>query len=425
MPFLRPILLYLPLLLSLSKTCFAQDKNPTRAIESYLDLVFTPAEQDSFQSNLEDYRKYYQAIHQYALPNPTAPTLLFNPLPENFTLPTKKDNINWGLPKKITRPKNIEDLAFSPVYELATLIRTRQITSLELTQLYLNRLKKYGDTLQCVITLLEENALTQARKADLEIDGGNYKGPLHGIPFGIKDLLAVKGTKTTWGAGPYQNQVIDETATVVTKLEEAGAILLAKLTLGALASGDIWYGGRTRNPWDLSQGSSGSSAGSSAATAAGLVAFSLGTETWGSIVSPSTRCGATGLRPTYGAVSRMGAMTLSWSMDKIGPICRSALDCALVFDAIRGPDGKDKTVVSVPFNYKAHQDLKKLKVGYVASYFKNDYPNRKQDSISLEVFKKAGIDLHPISLPDSLPIRALSIMLSAESRYIHRRFQLN
>ena len=217
--------------------------------------------------------------------------------------------------------------------------------------MYLGRLKKYGPKLQCVITLTEERALEHARIADEEIAKGKYRGLLHGIPYGAKDLLAVKGYKTTWGSMPYKDQTIDEDATVIKKLDEAGAVLVAKLTMGELAWGDVWYGGMTRNPWNLDQGSSGSSAGSASATAAGLVAFAIGTETWGSIVSPSTRCGATGLRPTYGRVSRTGAMALSWSMDKIGAICRTVEDCAIVFNAIRGADGIDQTLIDAPFNY--------------------------------------------------------------------------
>ena len=207
--------------------------------------------------------------------------------------------------------------------------------------MYLERLKKYGGKLECVITLTEEIAMKQAQEADREIEAGKYRGPLHGIPYGAKDLLAVKGIRTTWGSVPFKDQVFDYDATVIQRLRDAGAVLVAKLTMGELAWGDVWFGGKTRNPWDTKQGSSGSSAGSASATAAGLVAFAIGTETWGSIVSPSTVCGTTGLRPTYGRVSRTGAMALSWSMDKIGPICRTVEDCALVFNAIYGPDGLD------------------------------------------------------------------------------------
>lgn len=244
---------------------------------------------------------------------------------------------------------------------------------------------------------------------------GQYRGPLHGIPFGIKDLLSVEGTRTTWGAAPYREQALDETATVVRKLESAGAVLMVKLTMGALALGDIWYGGVTKNPWDLRQGSSGSSAGSASATAAGLVPFAIGTETLGSIVSPSTRCGTTGLRPSYGRVSRHGAMALSWSMDKIGPICRSALDCAIVFDAIRGSDGLDPSVHDAPFNFSRKQDYKKLRVGYFKNLFDDNYPTRDNDQKALEVLRSLGVTLEPLTLSTALPVPSLRLMLNAEA----------
>jgi Asp-tRNA(Asn)/Glu-tRNA(Gln) amidotransferase A subunit family amidase len=284
--------------------------------------------------------------------------------------------------------------------------------------MYLGRLKKYGPKLECVITLTEDLALEQARRADAEIAAGGYKGPLHGIPWGAKDLLAVPGYKTTWGAMPYKDQVIDESATVVKRLEEAGAVLIAKLTLGALAWGDVWYDGRTRNPWDYEQGSSGSSAGSASATVAGLVGFAIGTETLGSIVSPSTRCGTTGLRPTFGRVSRHGAMALSWSMDKIGPLCRSVEDCALVFDAIHGPDGRDLSVVDAPFNWDAELDVSGLRIGYVKSAFESEREEQEEwkrfDEATLESLSAMGLDLTPIELPD-LPIGAMSFILRAEA----------
>jgi Asp-tRNA(Asn)/Glu-tRNA(Gln) amidotransferase A subunit family amidase len=394
---------------------FSQQKYPTADIEPYYDLNFTQAERDSLLSSLSDYQKSYEAIHQYKLNNSTPMSLLFNPIPRGFKKVTTQQKIVWGLPKEVNLPENKEELAFYPVYKLAVLIKNRKITSTELTRLYLSRLKKYGDTLQCVITILEETALFQAKRADEEIAKGKYRGPLHGIPYGIKDLLAVEGTKTTWGAAPYKDQVISTTATVVKKLEEAGAVLTVKLTLGALALGDIWYGGVTKNPWNLNQGSSGSSAGSASATVAGLVAFSIGTETLGSIVSPSTRCGASGLRPTFGAVSRHGAMALSWSMDKIGPICRSALDCALVFDAIRGEDEMDPHTSSAAFNYNVNLDIKKLKVGYIKSAFEGNNANKENDDKVLEVLKSLGIQLIPVELPAGIPVTAVRLMLMAEA----------
>jgi len=280
--------------------------------------------------------------------------------------------------------------------------------------MYLERLKKHGPTLECVITLTEETALAQAKRADNEIAAGKYRGSLHGIPYGAKDLLAVKGYKTTWGAAPFKYQVIDVDATVVKKLEEAGAVLVAKLTLGALAWGDVWYGGMTRNPWNPEQGSSGSSAGSAPATSAGLVSFAIGTETWGSIVSPSTRCGTTGLRPTFGQVSRTGAMALSWSMDKIGPICRTVEDCAIVFDVIRGPDGLDQSVVDLPFVYRSDVDLGNLKIGYTEELFESDYENKAADAETLAKLRALGADLIPIELSE-YPVSSLAFVLSAEA----------
>jgi Asp-tRNA(Asn)/Glu-tRNA(Gln) amidotransferase A subunit family amidase len=281
--------------------------------------------------------------------------------------------------------------------------------------MYLARLKKYGPRLECVITLTEELALAQAKRADEEIAAGRYRGPLHGIPYGAKDLLATKGIRTTWGSKPYIDQIPDHDATVIERLEQAGAVLVAKLTLGELAWGDVWFGGKTRNPWNYEQGSSGSSAGSASATAAGLVGFSIGTETWGSIISPSTRCGVAGLRPTYGRVSRAGAMALSWSMDKIGSICRSVEDCALVFEAICGPDGKELTVVDLPFNWDPAADLKTIRVGYLKKAFEEDSKTKKNDQAALEVLRSAGIELVPFELPSDLPIQPLAIILSVEA----------
>ncbi len=269
----------------------------------------------------------------------------------------------------VSAPARIEDLAFATVSELASLLRARKITSLALTQMYIDRLKRYDSKLHFVISLTEDRALAQAKAADAEIAAGKYRGPLHGIPWGAKDLLAVKGYPTTWGAGGFEHQSFDEDATVVQRLDAAGAVLVAKFTLGALAMGDKWFGGRTRNPWNPEQGSSGSSAGSASAVAAGCVAFAIGSETLGSISSPCTRCGVTGLRPTFGFVPRTGAMALSWTMDKLGPIARSAEDCALVLETIHGPDGKDASVYPAHFQWDELIDLKALRIGYLKSEF--------------------------------------------------------
>jgi Asp-tRNA(Asn)/Glu-tRNA(Gln) amidotransferase A subunit family amidase len=388
---------------------------PTREMEPYYDLSLTTPERDSLFRNLQDLQKSLKSLHAYPLQNSTPMSLIFDPIPNGFVPEVAQKQIDWGLQKSIEVPNNPADLAFLPVHKLAVLMKARKITSTQLTQLYISRLKKYSDTLQCSITLLETSALKQAKQADDEISHGKYRGPLHGIPFGVKDLLAVEGTRTTWGAGPYKSQEISGTATVVKKLEAAGAVLIVKLTMGALAMGDIWYGGVTRNPWDLKQGSSGSSAGSASATSAGLVAFAIGTETLGSIVSPATRCGVTGLRPTYGRVSRHGAMALSWSMDKIGPICRSALDCAIILESIRGSDGLDHHVRDVPFNYSGKLDIKKLKVGYLKAAFDEDYPTKANDMNSLDAIRSLGIQLEPVSIATELPLSSIRIMLEAEA----------
>jgi Asp-tRNA(Asn)/Glu-tRNA(Gln) amidotransferase A subunit family amidase len=408
--------LFIILVISLaSATGYAQSTYPTDAIESYFDLSFTQAERDSLFQGLRDYQRSIQAIHQYILMNEVPMSLWFDPVPSGFKKESVQKAIDWGMPREVKLPANKEELVFYPVYKLAALIKSKKITSTKLTRLYLDRIKKYSDTLVCVVSILEERALAQAKKADEEIAKGKYRGPLHGIPYGVKDLLTVEGTKTTWGAEPFMSQEINHTATVVKKLDEAGAVLIAKLSMGALALGDIWFGGVTKNPWNLKQGSSGSSAGSASATVAGLVAFSIGTETLGSIVSPSTRCGASGLRPTFGTVSRNGAMALSWSMDKIGPICRSAFDAALVYDAIRGADPFDKSTTASVFNYSAKTDLKKLKVGYLKSLFEANHPGKENDQKTLDVIRSMGIELVELELPSSIPVGAVRLMLTAEA----------
>ncbi|MEM9887263.1 MAG: amidase [Bacteroidota bacterium] len=383
--------------------------------EALFGLNFTEAERQLMLEDVRENAAAYEQMRSISIPNSVPMALDFNPIPAGLSFDKTQYPIDWNLREQVMMPDNKEDLAFYSVADLSVLLRNKRITSTELTNIYLDRLKRYGDTLQCVISITEEMALEQAARADREIAAGKYRGLLHGIPYGIKDLLAVKGTKTTWGAFPYQDQVIDETSTVVKKLEAAGAVMIAKLTLGALAWGDVWYGGTTKNPWNLEQGSSGSSAGSASATVAGLVAFSIGTETLGSIVSPSTRCSASGLRPTYGRVSRTGAMALSWSMDKIGPICRTAEDCAIVFHAIIGTDGKDQSLIDLPFNYNSSTALSDLRIGYLKDLFERDYYNKSNDSLSLEVLKKLGANLKAVSLPDRIPVGALRPILSVEA----------
>lgn len=382
--------------------------------EKLIGLEFTDEERDSMQTMLDEQLTNYQNIHKIELANSILPAIIFNPIPVGFELPKEQNPIKFSDYSYAKLPLDINDLAFYTIGELAELIRTKQITSTELTKFFLERLKKYDPALHCVIRFTEERALRQAKLMDEEIAEGKYRGLLHGIPFGVKDLLATKDYKTTWGSVPFKDQMIEEDATIIKKLEEAGAVLCAKLTLGELAWGDVWFGGKTRNPWDTTKGSSGSSAGSASAVSAGLLPFAIGTETWGSIVSPSTVCGTTGLRPTYGRVSRTGAMALSWSMDKIGTICRSAEDLAIVFNIINGQDGLDQTLYDVPFNYQPEIDFSKLKIGYLKSDFDKQYDFHSQDSVTLAKLKELGAELITFELPE-LPINDLSIILSAEA----------
>ncbi len=344
--------------------------------------------------DLNDQVATYERLRKFPLSNAVPSAMLFNPLPVGMKFETVRKKFKMSSPGKVKLPANPDALAFYSVEELAALIKSRQITSEQLTRFYLERLKKYGPKLHCVVTLTEDLALDQARCADREIAAGKYRGPLHaGYPTALADLLATKGIKTTWGSVPYKEQVFDEDATVIRRLEDAGAVLVAKLSMGELAWGDVWYGGMTRDPWDIKEGSGGSSAGPGAATSAGLVAFSIGSETHGSIVDPCSRCGVTGLRPTYGRISRTGAMALSWSMDKLGPICRTVEDCAVVFNAIYGPDGIDQTVYDAPFNYDPRIKLSDLKIGYLKSDF--DKAKNPHDAATLSRLRELGAKLVP------------------------------
>jgi len=364
-------------------------------------------------SGLRAQQRDYAVIRQIGVSNSVLPAVLFNPIPTGMTFETKRLRPEWSPVPKMTAPARLEDAAFYSVEQLAALLKSRQITSVQLTGMYLDRLKKYGPKLNCVVTLMEDSALAQARRADQEIAAGHYRGPLHGIPYGVKDLLATQGTRTTWGAAPYTNQMFDDDATVVKRLNAAGAVLVAKLSLGELAMGDVWFGGQTRNPWDPARGSSGSSAGPAAATSAGLVGFAIGSETRGFIVSPCTVCGVTGLRPTYGRVSRTGAMSLSWTMDKLGPICRTVEDCALVFNVIQGPDGIDPTLYDLPFNYKAKMNLSKLRIGYLKSVFDRS-PNNTNDLAALEKLRSLGAKLIPLEVP-KYPKEIDALLLEVEA----------
>lgn len=364
-------------------------------------ISFTPAERDSMLREVVDNRTAYARMRMLPLDNSVPPSIWQQALLPGMATPAPQQKLKWNIASKLTLPANRNELAFYSVLQLASLIKHKKISSVELTRYFIDRIKKYGDTLECVITITEDIALQQAAQADAEIAAGKYRGPLHGIPYGLKDLFAVKGTRTTWGAAPYKEQMIDEDAHVYTKLKVAGAVLVAKFTLGALAMGDWWYGGRTRNPWNLNYGSSGSSAGSAAATAAGLVPFAIGTETYGSIISPSHTCGATGLRPTFGSIGRGGAMTLSWSLDKVGPICRSAEDAAVVFYHLKGKDAADPASVDMPFNYTGKAEWQNLRIGYAKNYFDRIRDTTANEYKVLNALKAMGVQLIPLLFPDS------------------------
>ena len=397
---------------------FAQDKKITKGniqhAEKIIGIDFNDAERDSMLDNLNEQLENYQKIWSLNLPNRIPPSISFNPIPVGFRFDKKQNPIQFGNYSNVKLPANKDDLAYFSIGELAHLIKSKQITSTELTQFFIERLKKFSPKLHNVITLTEERALAESKKADEEIAKGKYRGMLHGIPFGVKDLLSTKKYKSTWGATPYQDQLIDEDAAIIKKLNDAGAVLTAKFTMGALAWGDVWFGGMTRNPWDTTRGSSGSSAGSASAVSAGLIPFAIGTETWGSIVSPSTVCGVTGLRPTYGRVSRTGAMALSWTMDKIGTLCRNSEDLAIVFNSIYGADGIDQTLFEAPFNYNPKVDFTKLKIGYLKKDFDGKYPFHYNDSLALKKLQELGAQLISIELPD-IPINDISFILSAEA----------
>ena len=403
----------------LSNFCLAQDSitvSDIRSAEKIISLHFTEAKEDSLLGSVQARTKIYDKMHRFSLDNSIPMTMAESPLLPYMDLNKQQLPVKFDIPAGVNLPANKNDLAFYSIPQLASLIKYKKISSVELTKFFIGRLKKYGDTLQCVISLTEDIAMKQAAQADKEIAEGKYRGLLQGIPYGIKDLFAVRGTKTTWGAAPYKNQVIDKDSYVYTKLKEAGAVLIAKLSLGALAMDDYWFGGRTKNPWNMLKGSSGSSAGSAAATVAGLVPFAIGTETYGSIISPSTVCGATGLRPTFGSVSRSGAMTLAWSLDKAGPICRSAEDAAIVFNYLHGTDGLDAAAVNMPFNYTGKADLSKMKIAYAKNYFGKKDTLGNEDAV-LAVFRKAGAKLIPVNFPDSgiYNFDIIGIVIGAES----------
>lgn len=420
-----------------------------QAAAAVAGVPLTAKQRAMMLNGLNQQRKSYDAIRALHIPNSVAPAFIFDPLPPGVAVDTERRAMRISKAPSIPHaPSNLEDLAFLSVRELSEYVRTRKVSSTALTEMYLARLKRYDPMLHFVVTLTEERAMTQAREADREIGSGKYRGPLHGLPWGAKDLLAVKGYPTTWGAGGFEDQSFDDDATVVKRLDAAGAVLVAKTTLGALAMGDKWFGGRTRNPWNPHQGSSGSSAGSASSVASGCVAFAIGSETLGSISSPSTRCGATGLRPSFGFVPRTGAMALSWTMDKLGPLCRAVEDCAIVLDAIYGPDGKDLATRDAGFSWNADFDWRTLRVGYLQDAFaskhleepakppaseteiekkkrlaadrdhavaraRREY-DRRYDQAALDKLRAMGIDLKSVALPN-LPYGDMSPLLTAEA----------
>jgi Asp-tRNA(Asn)/Glu-tRNA(Gln) amidotransferase A subunit family amidase len=398
-------------------------KEALHAAQQLLGVELTEAQEAMALAGVNRNLASYETLRQIDVPLDTEPAFSFHPgllgkkYPRRQAAATGRGRGAHPPFSKQQAPKfsSLEDAAFSTALELAELLRSRKVSSLDLTKMYLERLKRYGPKLNCTITLTEELALEQARQADAEMARGRYRGPLHGIPWGAKDLFATKGIPTTWGAEPYRSQMIDYDAAVVERLRAAGAVLIAKLSMGALAQGGLWFGGMTRNPWKTEDTSSGSSAGSASTTAAGLVGFALGTETLGSIVSPCSRCGATGLRPTYGRVSRYGAMGLSWTMDKIGPICRGVEDCAAVLAAIYGPDGRDRTVTDIPFHWSPATPLGSLRIGYLkAELEQGDAEQQGLYKEALEALRKAGAKPEPMELP-KFSTGSLRFVLSAEA----------
>jgi len=346
-----------------------------------------------------------EVLREIVIPDDVAPPFHFSPLVPGMKIPlsARVPRFLRASHPHVERPADLEEVAFWPVTELAELLRTRQVTSVELTTMYLQRLRRYDPVLRCVVTFLDDRALDEARRADAELEAGRYRGPLHGIPWGAKDIIAVRGHPTTWGSDAYREQVIDQDSAVVEMLRDAGAVLVAKLTTGELAQGDRWFGGQTLNPWNLEEGSSGSSAGPAAAVAAGLVGFALGSETSGSILSPSARCGVTGLRPTLGRITRHGVMALSWTLDRLGPMCRAAEDCALVMAAISRPDGRDMSVVDLPFSWDVETDIRRLRVGIVREAFDEVVDPRMQarNDAALGAMRGLGVELVEVGVPDT------------------------
>lgn len=399
------------------------------ASQEVAGVQFSSSEREMLAGSVGANRDHVEAIRRLGISHDVEPAFAWRPpqpLPAGRRRATPNGPITPHGPARVEVSLPIEALAFAPVTTLAALIARREVTSVQLTRLYLDRLERYDQTLECVVTLTEDLAIALATRADKELSEGKHRGPLHGIPWGVKDLFDTTGIRTTWGAKPYETRVPNRDATAVSRLRDAGAVLIAKLSTGELAYGDLWFGGRTRNPWNPAKGSSGSSAGPAAAVAAGLVGFAVGTETGGSIISPASTCGVVGLRPTYGRVSRHGVMTLRWTMDKVGPMCRGVEDCALVLNAMYGPDGLDNTVVDLAFEWNPRKDLSSLRLGVVARDLESPPPGANDDEVNgwperrvllsaaVEEFRKAGARVDVIALPD-FPAQSVYAMLNAEA----------
>jgi Asp-tRNA(Asn)/Glu-tRNA(Gln) amidotransferase A subunit family amidase len=398
-----------------------------KAAERIAGLEFTDAQRELLIGDVNNHLNQYEHLRKIPLANDVVPCVRYSPVLPEMKFDMLRRPMKMSKQPVVQRPSNLEDVAFWPITDLAALLATRQVRSVELTEMYMERLKRHNTRLQFLITPTDDLAMKQAKQADAEIAAGRHRGPLHGIPWGAKDLISKKGYKTTWGAVAFKEQSFDYDATIVERLQNAGAVLIAKLTTGELAGGDVWFGGTTKNPWNPEEGSSGSSAGPASATAAGCVGFAIGTETGGSIVSPSTRCGVYGMRPSYGRISRHGVMTLAWSLDKAGPICRSVEDCALVLDALQGPDGKDLTVTDVPFNWDAAIDVTKLRVGYLKAAFDEPRPDKEEadnDAAAMDQLRAMGINLKPIEFP-AFPIEDMMRVVEAEAAAAFDAFTRN
>jgi Asp-tRNA(Asn)/Glu-tRNA(Gln) amidotransferase A subunit family amidase len=395
--------------------------------EKLTQVTLTPAERqqaaDSWRTSMAPYLERRTGPRKVAIEAADAPATLWNPMLPGLASSPSTDRFVRSKDDGAPLPSSDDDIAFAPVTRLSRWIESRQLTSERLTNIYLGRIERLDPKLRSIITLTKDHALARAKAADAEIAAGHYRGPLHGIPYGVKDLLDTKDIPTTYGAEPFRNRVPSSDSAVVSRLNDAGAVLLAKLSLGALALNDIWFGGQTMNPWLLEEGASGSSAGPGAATAAALVAFSVGSETGGSIVSPAMRCGVTGLRPTFGRVARTGAMTLCWSLDKLGPMTRSVEDAMLVLQAVTGPDAGDPSSVPSHLDFDATAPVSGLKVGYVAQWMK-EAPATDVDRAAMETMKRLGMELKEVTLPD-WPYGSLMPILFAEGAASFEELALN